>query len=190
MWLKYTHIIFSILLVIIWAGECTQAWFGVSYQKISSCPQSKTNLQGLKVVRRTPTARVLLHWVIISRRWEQNQTHDRERSINTDFPRTTKVLRFSGRTAKFQAPKTPRTDTILPEHLLTHTLIIYVYSHYCIWSFCHHFPCKNDVLITSTRVSSLLRSHFQTPKTCQSLTQTFYLLLAAVLPIYDIVMVY
>ena len=56
--------------------------------------------------------------------------------------------------AKFQAPKTPRTDTILSEHLLAHTLItgIYVYSHYCIWSFCHHFPCKNDVLIISTRI--------------------------------------
>ena len=33
-----------------------------------------------------------------------------------------KVLRFSSRTAKFQAPKTPRTDTILSEHLLAHTL--------------------------------------------------------------------
>ena len=49
-------------------------------------------------------------------------------------------------------PKTPRTDTILPEHLLAHTLIIYVCSHYCICSFCHHFPCKNDVLITSTQI--------------------------------------
>ena len=85
-------------------------------------------------------------------------------------------------------PKTPRTDTILPEHLLTHTLLISVYSHYCIWSFCHHFPCKNDVLITSTQVYS--ESHFQTPKTCQSLTQTFYLLLAAVLSIYDIIRIY
>ena len=49
---------------------------------------------------------------------------------------------------KSQAPKTHRTDTILPEHLLAHTLnhtlITYlnVYSHYYIWSFCHHFPCK------------------------------------------------
>ena len=63
-----------------------------------------------------------------------------------------KVLRPSGQAAKSQAPKTPRTYTILPEHLLAHTLITYVYSHYCNWSFCHHFPCKNDVLITSTRI--------------------------------------
>ena len=63
-----------------------------------------------------------------------------------------KKVRYSGHTAKSQAPKTPRTDTILPEHLLAHTLITYVYSHYSIWSFCHHFPCKNDVLITSTRI--------------------------------------
>ena len=63
-----------------------------------------------------------------------------------------KVLRTSGQTAKSQAPKTPRTDTILPEHLLAHTLITYVYSHYYIWSFCHHFPCKNDILITSTQI--------------------------------------
>ena len=62
------------------------------------------------------------------------------------------MLRCSGQTAKSQAPKTPRTDTILPEHLLAHTLITYVYSHYCIWSFCHHFPCENDILITSTRI--------------------------------------
>ena len=69
-----------------------------------------------------------------------------------------KVLRYcqwpNVQTAKSQAPvpKTPRTDTILPKHLLAHTLITYVYSHYCIWSFYHHFPCKNDVLITSTRI--------------------------------------
>ena len=63
-----------------------------------------------------------------------------------------KVLRPSDQATKSQAPKTPRTDTILPEHLLAHTLITYVYSHNCIWSFCHHFPCKNDVLITSTRI--------------------------------------
>ena len=104
----------------------------------------------LHLVRGTPTTGVLLHWIIISRRWEQNQMRNREHSVNTDSPRTKKVLRFSGRIAKFQAPKTPRTDTILHEHLLAHTLIISVYSHYCIWSFCHHFPCKN-VLITSAR---------------------------------------
>ena len=72
--------------------------------------------------------------------------------LDTDSPRKKKVLRISGQTAKSQAPKTPRTDTILPQHLLAHILITYVYSHYCIWSFCHHFPCKNDVLITSTRI--------------------------------------
>ena len=64
------------------------------------------------------------------------------------------MLRFSGRIAKFQAPKTPRTDTILPENLLAHTIFIYVYSHYCICAFCHRFPCKNDVLITSTQAYS------------------------------------
>ena len=77
--------------------------------------------------------------------------------------------------AKSQDPETPRTDTISPEHLLAHTLITYVYSHYCIWSFCHHFPCKNDVLITSTRIE------FSNHENKQSLTQTFYLLLAAAL---------
>ena len=68
------------------------------------------------------------------------------------IPHVKKLLRYSGPTAKAQAPKTPRTDTILPEHLLAHTLITYVYSHYRIWSFCHHFPCKNDVLIISARI--------------------------------------
>ena len=36
----------------------------------------------------------------------------------------------------------------------THSNYVNVYSHchYCVWSFCHHFPCKNDVLITSKRV--------------------------------------
>ena len=122
-------------------------------------------------MRGTPTAGVLLHWVIISRRWEGIQKRDRESPINTDSPRKKKVLRYSGPTAKSQAPKTPRTDTILPEHLLAHTLFTYVYSHYCIWSFCHHFPCKNDVLITSTRIE------FSNHENKQSLTQTFYLLL-------------
>ena len=102
-------------------------------------------------MRGTPTAGVLIHWVIISRRWERIQQRDSESPINTDSPRKkSAATRFQA--AKSQAPKTPRTDTILPEHLLAHTLITYVYSHYCIWSFCHHFPCKNDVLITSTRI--------------------------------------
>ena len=106
--------------------------------------QNDTWLETCNLVRGTPTAGVLffffffLHCVIISRRWEQkkktkkqNKTkHNRERHINTDSPCKKKGLRFSGRTAKFQAPKTPRTDTILTEHLLEHTLIIYVYSHY------------------------------------------------------------
>ena len=60
-----------------------------------------------------------------------------------------KVLRYSSQTAKSQAPKTRRTDTILPK--LTHSNYLCL-PHYCIWSFCHHFPCKNDVLITSTRI--------------------------------------
>ena len=65
-----------------------------------------------------------------------------------------KVLRITGQTAKSQVvkSKTPRNDTILPERHLSHTLITYVYSHHCIWSFCHHYPRKNHVLITSTRI--------------------------------------
>ena len=103
------------------------------------------------LVRGTPAVGFLIHWVIISRRWERIQQRDSESPIYTDSPRKKKCCdRFQA--AKSQAPKTPRTDTILPEHLLAHTLITYVYSHYCIWSFCHHFPCKNDGLITSTRI--------------------------------------
>ena len=90
-------------------------------------------------------------------------------SIQIPHVKKTAATRFQA--AKSQAPKTPRTDTILPEHLLAHTLITYVYSHYCIWSFCHHFPRKNDVLITSMRIE------FSNHKNKQSLTQTFYLLL-------------
>ena len=126
------------------------------------------------VVRGTPTAGVLIHGVIISRWWERNQKRDSEWPINTDSPRK-KSAATSGQAAKSQAPKTPRTDTILPERLLAHTLITYVYSHYCIWSFCHPFPCKNDVLITSTRIE------FSNHENKQSLAQTFYLLLAATL---------
>ena len=110
----------------------------------------------LKLVRGTPTAGVLVHWVIIP------DGGSEIRCIigsipSIQIPHVQKVLwfsQFSGRIVKFQAPKTPRTDTILPKHLLAHTLIIYVYSHYCIWSFCHHFPCKNDILVTSTRAYS------------------------------------
>ena len=115
--------------------------------------KNKLTLVKWQVVRGTPTAGVILHWVIISRRWEQNHKHNRKQHINTDSPRK-KVLRFSGQTAKFQAPKTLRTDTILPEHLLVHTLIIYIYS----WITLLHlvllspFSCKTDALITSTRI--------------------------------------
>ena len=68
------------------------------------------------------------------------------------IPHVKKSAATRGQATKSRAPKTPRTDTILPERLLAHTLITYVYSHYCIWSFCHPFPCKNDVLITSTQI--------------------------------------
>ena len=44
----------------------------------------------------------------------------------------------------------PVWDWVTIGTIFAHTLITYVYSHYCIWSFCHHFPCKNDVLIAST----------------------------------------
>ena len=40
-----------------------------------------------EIVRGTPTAGVLLHWVIISRRWERIQKRDSESPINTDSPR-------------------------------------------------------------------------------------------------------
>ena len=114
------------------------------------------------LVRGTPTAGVLIHWVIISRRWERIQQRDSESPINTDsHVKKSAATRFQA--AKSQAPKTPRTDTILPEHLLAHTLITYVYSHYYIWSFCHYFPCKNDVLIT------VRGSNFQTTKTSSRL---------------------
>ena len=69
------------------------------------------------------------------------------------IPHVKKVL-CCGPVAKPRNHRPPkhRTDTILPEHLLAHTLITYVYSHHCIWSFCHHFACKNDVLIISMRI--------------------------------------
>ena len=38
------------------------------------------------LVRGTPTAGVLIHWVIISRRWERIQQCDSESPINTDSP--------------------------------------------------------------------------------------------------------
>ena len=62
----------------------------------------------------------------------KSDAYNREQSIIYRFATYKKVLRFSCQTAKFQAPKTPRTDTILPEHLQAHTLIISVYLHYCI----------------------------------------------------------
>ena len=137
----------------------------------------------VKLVRGIPTAGVLIHWVIISRLWERNQKRDSEWPINTDSPLKKKCCEvFPSR--EITALKTPRTDTILPERLLAHTLITYVYSHYCIWSFCPPFPCKNDVLITSTRIK------FSNHENKQSLTQTFYLLLAAALSMSDIVTTY
>ena len=51
---------------------------------------SMITAEALKVgslVRGTPTAGVLLHRVIISRRWERNQKRDSEWPINTDSPR-------------------------------------------------------------------------------------------------------
>ena len=41
----------------------------------------------IHVVRGTPTAEVLLHWVIISRQCERIQQRDSESPINTDSPR-------------------------------------------------------------------------------------------------------
>ena len=75
-----------------------------------------------QVVRGTPTSGVLLHWVIISRWWEQNQTHNRERSVNADSPRTKKCCDSVAKPHNSRPPKHPRTDTVLPEHLLAHTL--------------------------------------------------------------------
>ena len=43
-----------------------------------------------QLVRGTPTAGVLIHWVIISRRWERIQQRDSESPINTDSPRKEK----------------------------------------------------------------------------------------------------
>ena len=100
-------------------------------------------------MRGTPTARVLLHWVIISRRWERNQKLNRERPINTDSPCKTKCCDTVTTPQNHRPQKHPELRPFLH---LAHTLITYVYSHYSIWSFCHHFPCKNDVLITSTQI--------------------------------------
>ena len=44
----------------------------------------------IHLVRGTPTAGVLIHWVIISRRWERIQQRDSESPINTDSPRKEK----------------------------------------------------------------------------------------------------
>ena len=47
----------------------------------------------ISLVRGTPTAGVLIHWVIISRRWEHYeriQQRDSESPINTDSPRKEK----------------------------------------------------------------------------------------------------
>ena len=58
-----------------------------------------------------------------------------------------KVLQISGRIAKFQAPKTPRTGTIFPEHLLAH-----MFTHITAFGpFVTIFQVRNNVLITSTR---------------------------------------
>ena len=50
--------------------------------------------------------------------------------------------------------KPPKTDTILREHVLAHTQVLYMYLQYCIWPFCHHFLCKIGTLINSTRIST------------------------------------
>ena len=50
------------------------------------------------LVRGTPTAGVLIHWVIISRWWERIQQRDSESPINTDSPRKEKCCyTFPGR---------------------------------------------------------------------------------------------
>ena len=129
-------------------------------------------------MRGTPTAGVLIHWADIGSSSPDggsvfSNVIVSHPSIQIPHVKKSAATRFQA--AKSQAPKTSRTDTMLPKHLLAHTLITYVYSHYCIWSFCHHFPCKNDVLITSTRIE------FSNHENKQSLTQTFYLMLAAAL---------
>ena len=49
-------------------------------------------------VRGTPTAGVLIHWVIISRQWERIQQRDSESPINTDSQRKEKCCyAFPGR---------------------------------------------------------------------------------------------
>ena len=51
-----------------------------------------------RLVRGTPTAGVLIHWVIISRRWERIQQRDSESPVNTDSPRKQKCCdAFPGR---------------------------------------------------------------------------------------------
>ena len=62
-----------------------------SYKLKSQFQWSKIELYvDSRLVRGTPTAGVLLHWVIISRRWERIQARDSELPINTDSPRKKK----------------------------------------------------------------------------------------------------
>ena len=72
-------------------------------------------------MRGTPTAGVLIHWVIISWRCERNQKRDSEWP-SIQIPHVKKSAAMRGQAAKLQAPKTPRTDTTLPERHLAHTL--------------------------------------------------------------------
>ena len=56
------------------------------------------SLPRARLVRGTPTAGVLIHWVIISKRWERIQQRDSESPINTDSPRKEKCCdAFPGR---------------------------------------------------------------------------------------------
>ena len=70
---------------------------------IQYCKQKIVKM--IKLVRGTPTAGVLIHWVIISRRWERIQQRDSESPVNTDSPRKEKCFdSFPGR--EITGPKT------------------------------------------------------------------------------------
>ena len=102
---------------------------------------------------------------------ERNQKRDSEWP-SIQIPHLKKSAAMRGQAAKLQAPKTPRTDTRTSSSTHSYYLCLFTLLYLVL---CHPFPCKNDVLITSTRIE------FSNHENKQSLTQTFYLLLAAAL---------
>ena len=101
----------------------------------------------------TPLEGVL---VIISRRWEQNQKHNRERPINTDSPRKKKkkksvAVQWPNR--EIPGPKnTQNWHHFIRTSSSTRSYYLCLLTLLHLVLFCHHFPCENDVLITNNRI--------------------------------------